>query len=308
LPVVFDEAEGNDMKDTERMERVLSLVRAASADDGGVLAKGSSGGTAKTFKIRACFSFASIGVQVKHQSDRGRVTILGLLKNPNRDEAREQFEKLEKMHLATMTPDYIDRLQARTVKHLPAILANARTFSKAAATELGEQRLGDQLGALLAGVHSLYSSKILTYDEARDWIQDRDWSEERSLEARRDELDLFQKLMEALVRVESEKVYERNIGELILVAFGKKEDAYILMQDAEERLKRLGFRIDPGSDRIVISNTSEWIKRELRGTKWAENHNTSLLRIEGAKRVESTRFGSGVSSRAVSVPLKLLGL
>ena len=59
LPVAFDEAEGGDTRnDQERMQSVLNLMRAASAEDGGNMIKGGQGGSgAISYQTRSCFCF-----------------------------------------------------------------------------------------------------------------------------------------------------------------------------------------------------------------------------------------------------------
>lgn len=306
LPVVFDEAEAEDKRSQERIQTVLTLMRAASADDGGVMAKGSAGGNAVTYRIRSCFAFASIGVSLSQQSDRSRVTILGLKKLRDEDPIRiERWKKLTAMYNELITDDYVQRLQARTLTMVPIIIANAQTFANAAAAVIGAQRTGDQLGALLAGAYSLFSGKRISYEEAVKWVSDKDWSEERGLESTRDEAVLFAHLMEQLTRVETGAgVMERQIGELLQLAGGIAYDSIITEDIAHSRLKRLGFKVDNGY--IIVSNSSDQLLKMLSNTPWKKNHHRILLRIEGAKEYGSTKFSSGLQTRAVGVPLSLL--
>lgn len=305
IPVVFDEAEEENQRASDRISNILGLARAASADDGGIMAKGTSGGTAMTFTIRSCFAFASIGVPIKNQSDRGRVTILALT-NPHDEEVKERrWKKLQKLHNETMTEEFVNRLQARTIRMIPTILENARTFSNAAAAVLGEQRQGDQLGALLAGAYSLHRDGLVEYDNAVKWIEQQDWSEEKGMEKTRDEYALVSYIMEQITRLNGRfSTTERNVGELVQIVAGARSETEIGEKDAYERLKRLGIRVE--NDSIVISNTAQWLTRTLQGTPWASNHNKILQRLEGAETVDATRFGSGIQTRAVEIPLSLV--
>lgn len=307
LPVIFDEAEGEDKKNQDRMQSVLSLMRAASSEDGGLMLKGTAGGQSKSYVMRSCFAFASISVQVAQQSDRSRVTIIGLRKEMDEDLRKSRWKELQKNYHDIVTDSWVERLQARTINILPIILKNIRTFAAAAATELGEQRAGDQLGALLAGAYSLYSDSEITYDEAVSWIRQRDLSEERGLNSTKDEIALFGFLMDQITKIEtSYGTMERTIGELVTFAIGYKADSVILQDQAEARIKRLGIKVDRETWTVIISNTAEPIKRMLEKTAWSRNHHKILLRIEGAESVESTRFASGMNSRAVKVPLNIL--
>jgi putative DNA primase/helicase len=302
LPVIFDEAEGNDRKSQERMQDVLSLMRQASTSDGGKIAKGTATGSAKTFRTRSCFAFASISVQVTHQSDITRVSILSLKKDNNRQSAAEKWKKLQESYLQLITDEYAARLRARTVAILPIILKNAKTFASAAAVELGEQRAGDQIGALLAGAYSLRSTAEITFEKAIEFIKSKDWSEEKGQDKTKDEVALIAHLMDQIIRVETNYVVqERSLGELIQIAHGLISDEVITVTFANDRLLRLGFKID--SNYLVISNSAVTVKNMLRETAWARNHNKILMRLETAEAVESTRFASGVLTRAVKMKI-----
>lgn len=306
LPVVFDEAEGEDKKSQDRMADVLSLMRSASHSDGGFMAKGSSGGTAKTYRMRSCFAFASIAIQVQHQSDRTRVTIVSLRKPANNKETKERWADLQKKYYGKIDEDYSARLRSRTIANLPVILKNAETFASAAAAELGQQRTGDQIGILLAGAWSLHSHKEVTYKQALAWIQEKNWSEERSHEQTRDELSLVQHLLGQTTRVESTAsgIQERTIGELVRIAAGILADIVFDPKQANDRLSRLGMKVQ--SVYLIIGNNQSVINGYLSGTHWAKNYNKILLRLDGATSMDKTTFASGVNSRATKIPLSTL--
>ncbi len=300
LPVVFDEAEGENKRDQDRMQAVLSLMRGASSSNGGIIAKGSSGGVAKTYSIRSCFAFSSIVVQVAQQADRTRISVLSLVKKEGVN-YENKWKQMQQMYYETINDDYCARLRARGIELLPIILKNAEVFSTAAASELSNQRTGDQMGILLAGAYSLYSKELVTYEKAIEWIKSKDWSEERGHEGTRDELSLISHLMEQITRVEtgSNGVQERTIGELFQTAKGTITDI-VYKPEAISRLARLGMKYD--NDYIVISNSADWIKKALSTTAWGRNHNKILMRIEGAEAVDSVRFASGSTTRAVRIP------
>lgn len=303
LPVVFDEAEGADRRDSDRIQTVLNLMRAASAEDGGIMAKGSAGGTAKTYRIRSCFAFASIAVGVYLQSDRSRVSVLGLNSEPNREIKDRKWKELQLKYREVITEEFCDSLRARTIKLLPVIIANAATFSDAVAYELGEQRAGDQLGTLLAGAFSVTSDKLISYVDACAWVKAKDWTEEKTNEANRDELALFAYLMDQVTKLETAAgTVERSVGELVKIGANKDPANYITPDNANERLKRIGMKTD--GDFVLISNTSDWVKKALANTQWSKNHNKILQRIPDSENVHSTRFASGVPTRAVRIPLR----
>lgn len=302
LPVVFDEAEGEDERSFQRMQSVLNLMRSASSEDGGVMAKGSAGGTATVSIIRSCFAFASIGISATQQSDKTRLTVIGLsAPDPREDGVAERWEKLQKLTKELITPEFVERLQARTFKLLPIILQNSKTFAAAAASVLGQQRLGDQVGTVIAGVYSLYRQDLVTFEKALEWVKDRKWEDERALDESKDELRLLQFLMEQIVRVPTGKApSERTIGELCAIATNGVEDSQVTDDVAQKHLSRLGFIANP--DFILISNSSQTVRRFLRNSPWANNHHKILLRVPGAEQVQGIVFGLAGKSRATAIP------
>lgn len=304
LPIVFDEAEGNDRRATERMQQVLALMRASSAEDGGALLKGSAGGSGKRYVIRSCFAFASIAVQIKQASDRSRVSVLGLSRY-EADDKEEKWIETQRIYNNLITDEYCQGLQARTVSLLPVILENAKTFANAAAAELGQQRAGDQLGALLAGAYSLTSTRTISFDKAIAWIREKDWSEERGYTTSSDEKALLECLLDQPIQLSNATgQIERNLSEFISVAIGKRGEKYIDDIEASQKIGRLGFKIK--DNMLVVSNTAQWIKRKLYNTAWPENHNKILIRIPGAEKVSSTRFANGLETRGVAIPLEYI--
>jgi putative DNA primase/helicase len=305
LPVAFDEAEGSERRDSDRIQMVLNLMRAASSEDGGIMAKGSAGGTAKTYRIRSCFAFASISVGVYLHSDRSRVSVLGLVSEQDREKKDTRWKALKELHRNVISEEYCSRLRARTISRLPTIRQNADTFAEAVAFELGEQRAGDQLGTLLAGAYSLVSDKVISYEDACKWVKERDWTEEKNNEESKDEMALLRFLTEQAVKMES--AYgniDRTVAELVSYAVGDRlgqDDLVANPEKAHDRLKRCGIKVD--ADFLVISNTHDQIRKWLAGTQWSKNHNKILQRIFGAKTAPSVRFGSGVPTRGVMIPL-----
>lgn len=302
LPVVFDEAEGEDRKSQERMQSVLGLMRASSSNDGGLMAKGSAGGSAKTYKIRSCFAFASIRPQVVHQSDRTRIKTLGLLKDL-RPDAVERWETFKSKYNALITDDFCKGIRARTISLIPVILQNIKTFSHAATTVIGESRSGDQVGVLVAGAYSLFSDKVISYSDAVKWIAAKDWTEEKGLGNTRDEVRLLSYLLEYVVRIETKSAtVERTVGELVLICMMLRlEEWSISIEQANDRLKRLGMKVKDGY--LYISNSDANIMKVLKDSNWPTNHNKILMRIGGAVSTDNTeRFASGVGTRAVMIP------
>lgn len=303
LPVVFDEAESEDKKGAERMQSVLEIMRASSTSDSGKIFKGSAGGSASQFNIRSCFAFASIGANLTQRSDISRITVLEIKKDQS-ETRKEKWQQTLRMYYDIITDDFVTAFQSRSVKMLPIILQNAKIFSNAVATELDNQRTGDQLGILLAGAYSLTSDSVISSEDAKRWIMERDWSEERLSDSTRDEIKIVNKIIDSEIIVESiaGKV-TRTIGEIVLIARGdvveQSESNIISEALANSTLRRIGIKVD--GFYVIFSDTSDHIGKILANTPYSKNFHTILSRVDGAIKMEPTTFASGIKSRATKI-------
>jgi hypothetical protein len=321
-PVVFDEAEQEDLASKNRMKGVLYLARAASAEVGAEIIKGTqSQSGAKAYRTRSCFAFSSINVGIEHYADETRVTVLGLEKidgstPERRGKNAEHWRSLKAMIVATVTPDYAAGMLARTLSLLPTIRANADTFSEAAAQVLGSRRIGDQLGAMLAGAYSLHSSKRLTVEQAREWLSQHDWGDLTAAEAEKDEHRLLATILQEVVRVQigNQANASRTIGELLQAAREAMDRA--IQSDEAAALGRLGIRVHywppnpkaaheadrPGGWGFYVSTSHKQLKLLLRDTPWGAGWRRALTTVDGHRRpIGNISFG-GVSTPAVWVP------
>ena len=302
-PVVFDEAEGEKHSDRQRMQSVLELARQASSDSLAEIAKGTAGGKALSFKVRSMFLMSSINVGLAQASDKSRFSVLTLVRPAPGVEGRRQFESLEQAVNSTLTREYCAALRARTYKLIPVIRKNAKTLAKAAAEHIGNQRAGDQLGALLAGAWSLGSSSEITPTEAAEWVAGYDWGMgDDDIES--DEAALASEIMHAQIRFESKTgARTRAISELIQHITGEHYDPEIGEKDAEAALARHGLRIK--DDRLYVSESHPELRKILKDTSWGGSWGRILERLPGADKVNLMRF-SGVRHRAIGIPLTSL--
>lgn len=311
MPIIFDEAEAESASSQMRIQSILELARSASSENGAIVVKGSAGGgKAATSQTRTMILFGSIGMHMSQQSDRSRITVLGL-NAPNEEIRKQKFERLSHIYANLINDSYTQGLKSRTISMLPTILKNSETFSRACISVLGGQRHGDQLGPLLAGAVSLEYDGEVSYEQALDWVRSKDWNEERSLDTSKDELRCFNEIMQHTVNVETDinvKV-ERSISELCIIASGKSElGEHTTQHQAISLLNRFGITLrayDIGI-LIIIANQHKGISKILRGSPWSSgNHNKILSRMENSVQLESIRFGNSVS-RAVGIPLSVL--
>ncbi len=300
LPVVFDEAEGEDKKAAARMQNVLELARQASSESGAGIIKGSKDGQATEYKIRSCFAFSSVGVGIKLQSDASRITVLELgRKVIDYKHFKEEWKKTLGQR------EFCDSLRARIIQALPDIKANAETFAQAVAEHFGSHRTGDQIGALLAGAYALYRTDRITIEAAREWVQRQDWGEEKAeLEESRDELRCLMTILSARIRVQGEQMtHELTLGEAAKIAITGAGHNDIGRKTAEDTVRRYGLRGDYEDGFLTISKSATEIGKILSDTPWGSGWGKQLERIEGAEKPAKTvYFTAGVVTRAVNIP------
>ncbi len=308
-PVIFDEADAETPRAASRIQNVLALMRQASSESGAAIYKGSAHGDSVAYRTRSCFGFASIGVGLQQHADQTRVSVLTLYIDPaiTREKLRERFKCIEETHYKLMTAEYIDRLHARTIALIPVIRANAETFAVAGAQVLGTRRLGDQLGALLAGAYSLTSKSEISLEDAEKWMRAQAWDEEQEVFEDRDETKCLRTILQHVVRVNvpdgsrSATVRERTIGELVAAAAGADTDPdSIPVSVLRDTLLRMGIRTEVGF--LHIANNHGAIAKILALTPWATNWSRILRRVDGAKAGPPERF-AGPPDRVTIIPL-----
>ncbi|MEO5368503.1 MAG: CHC2 zinc finger domain-containing protein [Magnetococcus sp. DMHC-1] len=306
-PVLFDEAESETVRSANGIETVLQLMRQASSESGAHIVKGSAGGVAVSYSIRSAFALSSIGVNIKQMADATRITVLTLKKESSESTRKAFRESVVPLVRDTLTESYCQRLLARTITHLPTLRANAITFSHAVADHIGQQRIGDQLGILLAGVHLLHSDNLVSPDAAMRWVASKDWSDPNQETDEKPEMQILATLMQHQIQVrDGKEVYNRTLGELVAIAArvqGEVASDIILPIVASDELERNGIKILPG-DYLAVSNTHQAIQKILGHTSWARGWNRILRRIEGAEAAgKAVRFKS-TQSKATIIPLE----
>ena len=299
LPVIFDEAESEDKKGQMRMQSILELARQASAETGAGIIKGSASGKAQEYQIRSCFAFASIGVAAHQRADTSRITSLELRKD-NTDGGQARFEQLKALWADTLAkPGYAEGIRARSLAHAMSITANSKTFAKAVAIKLGDQRIGDQLGALLAGAFSLTSTRDLTLEEATEWVNKQDWHGFLPDEADQDEVRALSWMLDKSIRFEQgDRAYTRSIGELVQAYYSTS----VTLDEADNirsNLMRSGIKVE--DETVAISNHHPALRTLFENTSWADKWKDQMARVPGAVAIPGVRFGAS-THRAVRIP------
>lgn len=296
-PVLFDEAEGESERAQARMQNVMALMRQSSSESGSVIVKGTASGNVKVYCVRSCFAFSSIGVGIRQHSDSTRVTVLSL-KRDDTGTSGEKFAHLRKTVFNVLTKDWISGLHARMINLIPVLRANAETFARVGASQIGSQRIGDQIGALLAGAYALHSDKEITENEASIWMAKQDWSEQAILQETSDEVLCFQRIMQHLVRFsDNGKPQELSVAEMI-DRCNSSPDGY--SDTYMSTLLRMGLRVEP--EHIIIANQHSGIANILSGTPWGD-WGRVLRRLDGATPTTTPVRFAGTKVRGTKVPM-----
>lgn len=329
LPIIFDESEPKDMASQSRIRSILDLARVASSESDGLIVKGTSNQKTKGYRARSMFVFASINTQIEGYADESRFTQLTLAPPPLGDPATEaaskaHWEKLVSEIVALMTPAFATRLLARTILNLPRLREYVEVFTAAATIHLGAQRLGDQLGPMLAGAYLLNTTKEVTVETALEWLRKSDWGDHTARDSANDANRFLQHVMGFMVKHNTPEGgnWERPIGELIEIAayeedeisqqgqFGTEYVTNKRKSSAVISLARLGIKVHGGLyDKVAdITTSHENFRRILKGTEWAGTKWRKILEmIPGSTAGKGNKyFAAGINTPFITVPVDRL--
>lgn len=303
LPVVFDEAEGEDKRSSQRIDMILELARQASTETGASIMKGSAGGKSMSFLIRSCFLFASIGVSAAKKSDTSRTTVLTLRKRVGEDQT-EHFERIKNAWKDSIgTVGFTDRVRSRCLQLAKVIRENSETFSRVAVEFTGDKRSADQIGTLLAGAFSLTSPKVISDNDAHDWMARQDWTGFQAEEVDSDERSCLNHLLSAQIKVEAGGFNSVvSIGEIIVSVANGDPLTATFDREAELALSRNGVRVDIMARTIIVANRHQALGRVYDSTQWPAKWSQQLERIAGAEKLGPTHFGGQIKQRATKIP------
>lgn len=298
-PLLFDENETTDKKSEGRVASVIELFRQASSETDSHVVKGTVNGKAIAFNVRFCAVVSSIRVGLSLEQDVNRFTVLDMFVNKNNGftdigGTRDQLIEL-------ITPEFAERMYARSVRKLPVILSNYRTFFKIYQKRTSS-RFADQYGTLLAGYMAALSDSAVTELEANEIVNVVDLKEHETAASVRDESECLDYLLSKRI-VEGGHSY--TIGELVNKImdpslFDESENSMVKIKIYGELLARYGLRVVP--DGLAVSVKNPELTMIFRDSKWPIGWGQALARLEGASQ-RAVRFGSA-SAWATVVEIK----
>lgn len=301
-PLIYDEAEGEDKRTKANMDAVIMLARLASDKK----TIGKVGQDDFCAQFAACFS--CVYPPLRHQADETRVSVLPLKKRRQSKETRARFKELNDAITQTLTPDFPDRLLARTIGALDSLMENIATFKKAAEQSIDVARATDQLAPLLAGVYLLHSTDKISLEEATEWIKGKNWAPFVGGELESDPMKLLRTIATTLIRVPAASgIKEFSIGELISSC--RYEITGVTDETVKRSLSQYGISVDHRDGRFYVANANKNLALILRDTPWAHGDKgwaRALGDIDGAEKVDRRRFAAGDRQPATSLPLSLI--
>jgi putative DNA primase/helicase len=244
-PVVFDEAEGRGELGIKRREMIIEMMRYSSTETQGEVVKGTAGHGVVAFRVQSQYFLSSIGVGITETADLSRTVVCGLRARG----AMDSFEQLKGM-VKQFPKDLPERLLRRQLKNLNTIKANAETLAHVIALQNGNRRIGDMLGTLMAGDHSLVSDSILTFEQAEERVNDRmqqkKFDDFNRIRETQEDVDLFQHIASYTVRPQNSYGVgiDMTLGELMAVGLDLVEHDRMPREMALAALKRIGLALE----------------------------------------------------------------
>jgi putative DNA primase/helicase len=303
LPVVVDETEAEE--NGNNREKLLRLMR--HSYDGTPLDKGTTHGNAISYPVRFGMAILAVNGAIARATDANRIAQVSRQPLP-----LAAWHPLEARLERIITAQSGEALHRRVVDHLPALLANVRTFRSAveALAPAGiEGRTADTYGPLLAGAHLLVSTATLTDQQAAAWLQTVGWSA-----AAMGDSDTNtgpdaegRQLLSVILAHESpwkeaadaQGPGRRTIGALIDMV--RKAPA-MAGEAAADTLAARGLKVTPAG--LLVANAAAPLAQILGGTRWADRGHVPRLRdLPGSTAQENTRIMRGERpTRSTLVP------
>lgn len=314
MPVVFDEAESdekeNKMAAAARRKAVMDLMRQASSEGRGRILKGSANHQARAFTMRSSFLMSSIGVGLKEAADLTRTAVLTIkpLDSFTLQERRKKEEEFKDfVALASSIPrDMPQRLLGRQLHNLFTLRHNILVFKETIATVLANRRIGDQLGTLMAGCYSLYSTKRLDMKQCEKYLNTVNLDEFLQVKAEREDRVLLDHIVQSAIRVETlHGVQDRTIGELLVICFTRAENADVNLRIAEESLSRVGLKVEIEYGLAVgvwIGQSIAALNKIMQTSVYYEGWSGVLLRHPSARKSDNSLRFKGSMSRGIFLP------
>lgn len=315
--IVFDEAEPKNPAAIIKINNVLNLLRQASSDETGKIAKGTVTGKGMNYKIRSCGFLASINANLPEEPDKNRFQLLEMGESlPKEDYDKWQFEAEN-----IFTKGFQAALHNRVSENIVTLAANAKIFASVLAQRFKDNRAGDQYGAIFAGAYFLTSTQSVTKEMASDLMMGVKFPPEKDQKGAVADCDyLWNYMLDRMITFKKEHKntygniqiisFDRPLAEIIEAAVGNYSPPNYVKEDAERALADRGLKavIEDNADGIstqyiAVSTNHSAIgdlifRSRCGGLEWPP----ILRRITGARVSKKVyRIGEGKEPCSVSL-------
>lgn len=292
--IVFDEAEPKSPAAIQKINNVLNLLRQASSDETGKIAKGTVTGKGMNYKIRSCGFLASVNSSLTEEPDRNRFQVLEM----GEPMSKEDYDKWKFRAENIFTKGFQAALHNRISENIVTLAANAKTFASVLAERFKDNRAGDQYGTIFAGSYLLTSTEKVTKAMASDLMMGIKFPPEKQDSGVIPDCDyLWNYMLDRMITFKKEQKsaqygnvtiipFERPLAELIDVAFGNHSPRNYAAGDAEKALSYRGIKavVEDGKQYVAISTNHTGIedlisRSRCSGLDWSP----ILRRLEGAQ-------------------------
>jgi putative DNA primase/helicase len=267
---------------------------------------------AHEFNIRSAFMLVSIGVNMKQGADLSRIAVLSL-------RAQTSFAALEKKALeerwnrlldinAMLPLDLPQKLIARQTHNIFTLRHNILVFKQTISNMMNSPRLGDQLGTLLAGSHSLYSTQRLDDKQCEKYLARHNLNDFTEVKEEQEDLALLRHLCVQIIRVETNHgVQDRAVGELLRIVINRREIEDVSYTHAANTLARYGMRAETEGSRVIgiwLANKWPTLDRLVQTAQFSQGWVNIIKRHHRARQSDSALRFAGSTSRATMIPIE----
>lgn len=299
VPTIFDEFELVDKRTGERQDALLELFRNSWSETDGKIYKGTAGGNFMSFECSTIAALGSVQVVLPTEADRSRYSVLELEKKKN---PRGEWEAMK----AAMKPmdenNFSEALYARSIKNVNMIIQSYEVLSSLIGS-LSYQRMGQQLGMLMAGYWSLISDSVISEEEAQRLVELLKLEQE--MEGRvSEEEECLSHLLSFQVRMDWTKHETLTIRQAIF-GLGDESMAGRDLEAMRKELRKFGVAVNSERNSFTVDSAHSFLSNQVfAGTRW-KKWGLILQRLPGVKPRKSINYDKHKVGKGTEIPLSL---
>jgi hypothetical protein len=158
----------------------------------------------------------------------------------------------------------------------------------------------------MAGCYSLYSTKRLDMKQCEKYLNTVNLDEFLQVKAEREDRVLLDHIVQSAIRVETlHGVQDRTIGELLVIAFTRQENADVGLRIADESLARVGLKVEIEHGLAIgvwIGQSIAALNKIMQTSVYYEGWSGVLLRHPSARKSDNSLRFKGSMSRGIFLP------